>query len=246
MYGYIHICGGQVKYRASIRDIVPFSPEIQEDTALKPEPWIREWRENRDDVRSKPWKNHLVMTEIMPFSYDTLSFQKERDGTNVERAPQNFVHVLPPSRAPASTAQSGSSMLAAVKSERTQLTPLQNIHEAYLEDLIASDLDRIEPGLTLIGRQRDAGAAGRIDLLCQSSGGDIVVVELKRIGVRAAGVVEQTMAYVGWARKHLAGPDQQVRGIIVGGRPDTKLQYAVDGIPNLRFRSLNISIGDAD
>jgi hypothetical protein len=78
------------------------------------------------------------------------------------------------------------------------------------------------------------------------AGGDIVVVELKRIGARAAGVVEQTMAYVGWARKHLAGPDQQVRGIIVGGKPDTKLQYAVDGISNLKFRSLNVSIGDVD
>jgi RecB family endonuclease NucS len=115
-----------------------------------------------------------------------------------------------------------------------------------MEHLIASDLDQIEPGLTLIGRQHDAGAAGRIDLLCRAAVGDIVVVELKRIGVRAAGVVEQTMAYVGWARKHLAGPNQRVRGIIVGGKPDTKLQYAVDGIPNLTFRSLNISIGDAD
>jgi len=244
MYGYIHMCGGQVEYRVSIRDIVPFSPDQHEDTALKPESWVREWQ-NYPKVRARPWKNQLVMTEITPFSYDTYSFRKY-DGTKVKVAPQKYVRVLPPSRAFASSAQSGSSMLAAAKSERTQLAPLQNIHEAHLEDLIASDLDQIEPGLTLIGRQRDAGAAGRIDLLCQSSGGDIVVVELKRIGARAVGVVEQTMAYVGWARKHLAGPDQQVRGIIVGGRPDPKLQYAVDGIPNLRFRSLNISIGDAD
>jgi Endonuclease NucS len=245
IYGYIHMCGGQVEYRVSIRDIVPFSRDHHEDRALKPETWVREWQENRNNVRAKPWKNELVMTEIMPFSYDTYSFHK-CDGTKVKQAPQKFVRVLPPNRAPASSAQSGSSMLTAAKSERSQLAPLQNIHEAHLEDLIASDLDQIEPGLKLIGRQRNAGAAGRIDLLCQSSAGDIVVVELKRIGARAAGVVEQTMAYVGWARKHLAGPDQQVRGIIVGGRPDTKLQYAVDGIPNLRFRSLNISIGDAD
>jgi hypothetical protein len=142
--------------------------------------------------------------------------------------------------------RSRSTRLAAPKSVRSQPDRLQNIHEAHLEDLIASDLDQIETGLTLIGRQHDAGAAGRIDLLCKSSVGDIVVVELKRISARAAGVVEQTMAYVGWARRHLAGPNQQVRGIIVGGKPDTKLQYAVDGIPNLKFRILNISIGDAD
>lgn len=244
MYGYIHMCGGKVQYRASIRDVVPCSPDQHQDRALKPESWVREWQENSKKKREE-WKYELVMTEITPFSYDTYSFQKY-DGTKVKRPPENYVRVLPPSHAPAGSLQSGSLTLAAAKSERTQLTPLQNIHEAHLEDLIASDLDQIEPGLTLIGRQRDAGAAGRIDLLCQSSGGDIVVVELKRMGARAAGVVEQTMAYVGWARKHLAGPDQQVRGIIVGGRPDTKLQYAVDGIPNLRFRSLNISIGDVD
>ncbi len=98
----------------------------------------------------------------------------------------------------------------------------------------------------MVGRQHDAGAAGRIDLLCHSSSGDIVVVELKRIGARAVGVIEQTMAYVGWARRHLAEPNQQVRGIIVGGKPDAKLQYALDGIPNLKYRSLNISIGDAE
>ena len=99
--------------------------------------------------------------------------------------------------------------------------------------------------MTLIGRQHAAGAAGRIDLLCRSSVGDIVVVELKRIGARGTGVVEQTMAYLGWVQKHLAGPTQQVRGIIVGGKPDAKLQYAIEGAPNLKFRSLNISIGDA-
>jgi hypothetical protein len=142
--------------------------------------------------------------------------------------------------------RTGSTRLAAPKSVRGRQDRLQNIHEAHLEELIASDLDQIEPGLTLIGRQHDAGAAGRIDLLCRSSVGDIVVVELKRIGAKAAGVVEQTMAYVGWARKHLAGPNQQVRGIIVGGKPDTKLQYAVDGIPNLEFRSLSVSISDAE
>jgi hypothetical protein len=141
--------------------------------------------------------------------------------------------------------RSRSTQIAAPKSMHSKPKQLQNIHEAHLEDLIASDLEQIEPGLTLIGRQHDAGAAGRIDLLCRDAAGDIVVVELKRIGAKAAGVVEQTMAYVGWARKHLAGPGQQVRGIIVGGKPDAKLQYAVDGISNLTFRTLNVSIGDA-
>ena len=49
----------------------------------------------------------------------------------------------------------------------------------------------------MIGLRCEAGAAGGIDLLCRSAVGDIVVVELKRIGARAAEVVEQTMVYVG-------------------------------------------------
>jgi hypothetical protein len=36
----------------------------------------------------------------------------------------------------------------------------------------------------------------------------------------------------GVARKQLAGPDQQLRGIIVGRKPDTNLQYAVGGVLN--------------
>src|ERR1700730_3153671 len=80
MYGFIHISGGQVEYRATIRDIVPFSPTHYEDGALaaqvKPEPWLREWKENVNDARSRPWRNALVITEIVPFSYDTYLFEK--------------------------------------------------------------------------------------------------------------------------------------------------------------------------
>lgn len=174
-------------------------------------------------------------------------------GTNFKLTPEqaNALDrlIAAPREIPSATTadnRSNRNRLSAGSSGNRQPSALQNVHEAHLEELIASDLDQIEPGLTLIGRQYDAGASGRIDLLCQSSSGDIVVVEVKRIGARAAGVVEQTMAYVGWARRHLARPDQHVRGVIVGGKPDAKLHYAVDGIPNLEFRSLNISIGKAD
>ena len=78
MLGFMHISGAQVEYRVTIRDIVPFSLAHYEDKKLaervKPKPWLREWRENPNDVRSYPWKNALVMTEIVPFSHDTYSF----------------------------------------------------------------------------------------------------------------------------------------------------------------------------
>src|SRR5271157_489964 len=185
----------------------------------------------------------------LPKMAPTTFVKNNAQGTNFPLTPEQAMAIeelIPAPRAlgvptPAGN-RSGRTLLVAPRFGPSKPDRLQNIHEAYLEELIASDLDQIEPGLTLIGRQRHAGAAGRIDLLCESSVGDIVVVELKRMGARAAGVVQQTMAYVGWARENLAGPNQQVRGIIVGGKPDTKLQYAVDGIPNLEFRSLSVSI----
>src|ERR1039458_999128 len=75
IYGFMHISGEQVEYRATIREIVPFSPAHYEDAALaakvKPEPWIHEWKENINDIRTHSWKNALVITEIVPFSYET-------------------------------------------------------------------------------------------------------------------------------------------------------------------------------
>ena len=39
IYGYVHMKGGQVEYRASIRDIVEFSPDHYEDSSIEPESW---------------------------------------------------------------------------------------------------------------------------------------------------------------------------------------------------------------
>ena len=79
--GFIHISGGQVEYKATIRDVIPFSPNQYEDRDLaiqvKPEPWLREWKENLNDERSYTTRNTtLVMTKLEPFSYDTFQFRK--------------------------------------------------------------------------------------------------------------------------------------------------------------------------
>jgi len=98
--GFIHICGKQVEYRVSIRDIVPFSRDHYENRALaervKPETWLRDWRENRNDCRAHRWRHALVMTEIVPVSYDPRSFQRV-NGTRVKRPPQGFIRVVRPS-----------------------------------------------------------------------------------------------------------------------------------------------------
>ena len=99
LYGFIHIKGRRVEYRATIHNIIPFSSAQYEDEALaakvKPGLWITEWKENINNVRARPWKNALVMTEIVPFSYDTYSFKKY-DGTKIKQPPEKYVRVLLP------------------------------------------------------------------------------------------------------------------------------------------------------
>jgi hypothetical protein len=79
--------------------IVRFSSAEYEDETfgaeVKPGLWIREWKENINQVRARSWKNSLVMTEIVPFSYDTYSFKKY-DGTKIKRPPETYIRVLLP------------------------------------------------------------------------------------------------------------------------------------------------------
>jgi hypothetical protein len=131
---------------------------------------------------------------------------------------------------------------ATPKPKKAEAGPLKNIHEVHLEELLAEDLDVVEPGLQLVRRQQDAGAAGRIDLLCRSAEGELVVVEVKRLNTRAEDVYKQTMAYVGWVRRNLAENGQAVRGIIVGGRLDEKVLLAIEGTPNLKYRRLSLTV----
>ena len=94
--GFIHISGGQVEYRALVDDIVPFSPDHFENPRVKPEPWRQRWK---NDPNAHLWKNALVMTEIVPFSFDTYQFEKYGGGL-ITHPPQTYVRVIPPNQPP--------------------------------------------------------------------------------------------------------------------------------------------------
>ena len=103
------------------------------------------------------------MTEIVPFSFDTYQFEKYGGGL-VTHPPQRYVRVMPPNQ-PRETAPA---------------QPLRiSIAEKNLEDFVVQQLDEIEPGLHLVGRQLST-PAGRLDLFCQDVHGYYVVVELKK------------------------------------------------------------------
>ena len=89
--GYIHICKGQVEFKVTIQDILPFSKEHYEDKRFKPELWLREWREN---INVKRWKHALVITHIEPFSCDTYDFRKSKDGEYIKKPPRNYIKVI--------------------------------------------------------------------------------------------------------------------------------------------------------
>ncbi|HUT34475.1 MAG TPA: endonuclease NucS domain-containing protein [Planctomycetota bacterium] len=226
MLGFIHISGGQVEYRVTINDILPFSREHYEGTPLaervKPEPWRREWRENLNGVRSYPWMTALVIAQIDPFSYDTYRFEKYSGGL-VKKPPQNYVRVLPPGESRGTTQPPRSG---------------KGIAETNLEDFVVQQLEAIEPGLRLVGKQLST-PAGRLDLLCRDANNNYVVVELKK----AQGtdrVVGQILRYMGWVME--AHPTDNVRGIVVVGRKDPALSYAIKAVGNVEAREFKLVI----
>jgi hypothetical protein len=227
MYGFMHISGRQVEYRVTIRDIVPFSPAHYEGNLgaqVKPEPWVREWRENTNDTRLVPWKNTLVMTGIVPVSYNTRSFKKA-DGAQVQAPPRSYVRVLRPDQIP---------QLQAL----WQQTPSKHLAERNLEDFVVQRLPEIEPGLRLVSRQLST-QAGRLDLLCMDGGGSYVVVELKRMQGTDQ-VVGQILRYMGWVREFYN--TEKVRGIIIVGKKDPTLKYAVMAAPNVQAKEFKLLI----
>jgi hypothetical protein len=193
---------------------------------------MRQWN---DDVsfRSRPWKNVLIITEIVPFSYDTYEFVK-CDRTKVRKPPQSYILVHPPDR----IMQPGPQFLP---TERKRLANGVPLAERNLEDFIVQQLDAIEPGLELVERQRST-PAGRLDLLCKDPSGCYVIVELKRMQ-GSDEVVGQILRYMGWFKE--AHPKEKVRGIVVVGRQDQALSYAVMAAPDVRVKEFKLQIVDA-
>ncbi len=124
-----------------------------------------------------------------------------------------------------------------------QTEPLEEMEfalEKYLEDFIWDNWNKIDFGEKLDkftdkdgneGKQYYTEDAGYIDILAKDKKGNFVVFELKK-GRKNDEVIGQVLRYVGWVRKNLAAKGEEVRGVIVVGAKDTKLEYALQEISN--------------
>jgi hypothetical protein len=122
--------------------------------------------------------------------------------------------------------------------------------ESDLEDSLVAKLDQLEPGLRLYsenghsGEQFHAPPAGRIDLLCTDSKGDLVVIELKA-GEADRDVCGQVQAYMGWVKEKLAS-DRAVKGIIVASDFTERMKLAAKVVPNLSLKKYHINFSFSD
>jgi len=110
--------------------------------------------------------------------------------------------------------------------------------EKYLEDFIWDNWNKIDFGEKLHkfidkdgneGKQYYTEDAGYIDILAKDSKGNFVVFELKK-GRKNDEVIGQALRYIGWVRKNLATKGVNVRGVIIVGVKDPKLEYALQEI----------------
>ena len=76
------------------------------------------------------------------------------------------------------------------------------------------------------GQQYYTEEVGYIDILAKDHKGDMVVIELKK-GRKDDEVIGQILRYIGWVRKNLAQKGQKVRGLVIVGERDQKLDYAL-------------------
>ncbi len=108
--------------------------------------------------------------------------------------------------------------------------------EKYLEEFLVSNWKSIkfDEDLTIfvdedgnIGQQYFTNEVGYIDILARDKENNFVVIELKK-GRKNDEVVGQVLRYMGWVKNHLVKNNEKVKGLIIVGERDPKLEYALE------------------
>ena len=107
--------------------------------------------------------------------------------------------------------------------------------ERDLETHLAANLDQLEPGLSLVGRQVTIDV-GRVDILAKSPAGETVIVELK-VGEAREAAIGQAAKYMGWYRRT---ENPAARAFLVAASFSESARYAAAAIPGLKLASYRI------
>ena len=104
----------------------------------------------------------------------------------------------------------------------------EKVKEKDIREFIASHLEIIEEGLSLI-KQEYSTPVGYIDILCKNKDGNFVVIEIKR-EEDTDKVVGQIQRYMSWIKENMAEKEgKEVKGVIVVKEKDKKLEHSVKG-----------------
>ena len=120
--------------------------------------------------------------------------------------------------------------------------------ETHLEEFIEHNWSKVSWGAPLelyqegeqTGRQYPAGIWTIDFLAVDQKTNELVVIELKR-SQTSDKTVGQVLRYINWIKKHLAAPNQKVRGIIVANEIDEALRYAVIGLENVSVKTYKVT-----
>lgn len=121
--------------------------------------------------------------------------------------------------------------------------------EAHLEEFLIHNWKRTELGKGydiytedgVITGQQYPTATGPIDILAQSTDGkELLILELKK-GRSGDAVVGQILRYIGFVQANLAEKGQTVRGLIITGKDDQKIRYAISTLPHVDFMTYQVS-----
>ena len=130
--------------------------------------------------------------------------------------------------------------------------------ERHLHDFLAENWEQTELGRewTIYSGETDGyeypTGVGRIDILARHKERPAwLVVELKRD--RAADkTLGQVLRYIGWIQRHLAGPNEEVHGLIIAADIEKNLLYGLKGLSDrkisfMRYRvEFSLESVDAD
>ncbi len=121
--------------------------------------------------------------------------------------------------------------------------------ESHLEDFLVENWEKLDLGKDYfileengdIMGQQYITPVGRIDILAKSKNGkEWLVIELKK-GKSSDQVVGQTLRYIGWIDKNKAQEGESVKGLIIVGEKDERLEYSLRAVKNIDLMTYSVS-----